>query len=402
MDDALFSRNSNWDRRGLPAWTYQSPALFELEKSELFHAHWQIAGHISNVPNPGDYLAFDVCDERAVIVRGEDGTLRAFHNLCRHRGSRVVSGEAGTCRKAIVCPFHGWVYNFDGTLRGPARPQSYPPLDKHEFGLKPIEMEVWHGFIFVRFKPGQQPAVAEWLKPFDAELAPHRAADMVPAGPTWTEEAPVNWKSVRDVDNEGYHVAMAHPALQDLYGSTYHDVPFENGLSCAKGPFQPHAGRRWSVRRYIELAGGPPWLSEDRRRGWDYYGIFPNAVIATTPETVQFYQEFPMGVGRARLRNIVYRRPEETRRERLARYLARRIDRETYAEDTQLSIWSNESMKSSAFEGFHLSDLERGVRAHHDRLREIIPIMTLDQPPPDAELTAINARLKQSKGRLAS
>ncbi len=394
------SAEQDWDRRGLPAWTYHNPEMLKLEISEIFLASWQIAGHVNDVPNNGDYLTFDLGSERAFVVRDDKGEVRAFHNLCRHRGSRVVTGDKGHCKNALVCPFHGWVYNLDGTLRGAARPKSYPPLDKHEFGLKPIEVEIWEGFIFLRFKAGSQPSVATYLAPYLPEMAPHRIATMVPAATTWSSEIPVNWKSVRDVDNEGYHVPMAHPALQDLYGATYHDVQFPgdvNGLNCAKGVFQPHAGRRWSVRNYVKFAGGPDFLPADRRNLWAYYGLFPNAAIITTPETVQFYQELPVSVDRTIVRGMIYRYSEENRQQRLARYLSYRIDRETVEEDIQLSVWSNESMKSSAFDGFHLSDLEKGVRAHHDVLRAALPVMTLDKDPKSDDLEGLNARMRQEQ-----
>lgn len=387
------------ERRGLPAWTYHNRALMKLEQTELFQTHWQIAGHVNDLPKPGNYITFDVGTERAVIIRGADNVVRAFHNLCRHRGSRVATGERGTCKNALVCPFHGWVYNLDGTLRGPARPESYPPLDKHQFGLRPVELEIWQGLLFVRFKKGPQPPVAELLKPFEAELSQYRIAEMVPSQPgdVWTSEIAVNWKSVRDVDNEGYHVAMAHPALQDLYGSTYRDIHLPGGISLARGSFEAHGGRRWSVRNYLKLAGGPDWLPKDLRTVWSYFGMFPNNVIIATPETIQFYQEFPLDVERAKTRAMSYHRPGEDRRQKLARYLTKRIDRDTYAEDIQLSIWSNESMKSSAFEGFYLSDLEVVVRGHHDRLREVLPVVTLDHPPSDTEMAVVNNAMKQQQ-----
>ncbi len=85
----------NWDRRGLPGWTYHSDAFLELEKKNIFGNHWQIACHVSDVPEPGDFLTLDICGERALIVRGKDEAVRAFHNMCRHRGSRVVGEEKG-------------------------------------------------------------------------------------------------------------------------------------------------------------------------------------------------------------------------------------------------------------------------------------------------------------------
>ena len=87
-----------WDRRGLPGWTYHSPEFLQLEKKHIFMNHWQIVCHVSDVPNAGDYHTLDMLGERAVVVRGENGDLRAFRNMCRHRGSRVVPDEAGTAK----------------------------------------------------------------------------------------------------------------------------------------------------------------------------------------------------------------------------------------------------------------------------------------------------------------
>ena len=384
---------SGWDRRGLPGWSYHSKALLDLEKEQLFRNHWQLLGHASDVPNPGDYMAMDIVGERALVVRGKDGAVRAFHNMCRHRGSRVVADDKGTCRNALVCPFHGWVYNLDGTLRGAARPGSFPDLDKTEFGLSPLDVEIWMGFIFVRFREGPQPSVAELMRPVEAEMAHYNVADMVPSFGVWTQKSPVNWKSVRDVDNEGYHVAMAHPALQDLYGATYFDEPFVNGVSRSFATYNPHAGRRWSVRNYVRIAPEATHLPEHLRKAWVYYGMFPNVVIALTPESAQFYQEFPLSTGETLLRGAIYRHKDESRRQAAARYLSFRIDRETTAEDVQLSVWSNESMLSDAFSGFYLSDLEYGVRTHHDHLRRLLPVLELETAPEEKELWNLNAAL---------
>lgn len=386
----------NWDRSGLPGWTYHSPALLELEKATLFKSHWQIACHISDVPEKGDYLTFDFCGERALILRGENGGVQAFRNMCRHRGSRLVADEKGSCKGALVCPFHGWVYNLDGTLRGAAQPRSFPDLDRVKFGLQPIETEVWNGLIFIRFNPGPQPSVAELMAPFAAEACLYRMTDMVPAyGKIYNQMSPVNWKSVRDVDNEGYHVAMAHPALQDLYGQSYFDEPLIDGVNRSVGVINPSGGRRWSVRHYTKFTQAPEFLPESHHKAWIYWGLFPNAVIAVTAETMQFYHEFPVSVDQTMLRGQVYRYREETRLQKAARYLAMRIDRDTLAEDVQLTIWSNESMKSEAFQGFYLSDLEYGVKTHHDMVRKLVPVATLANPPDEADMQSTNERLLQ-------
>ncbi|MEP3436758.1 MAG: aromatic ring-hydroxylating dioxygenase subunit alpha [Hoeflea sp.] len=382
----------NWDRCGLPGWTYHSPAFLELEKQELFRKHWQIACHVSDLPETGDYLAFDMCGERALLVRGTDGEIRAFHNMCRHRGARVVAEEKGSCKGALVCPFHGWVYNLDGTLRGAARPKSFPDLDKVEFGLQPLEAEIWNGFVFVRFETGPQASVAELFQPFAEEIAHFDIADMVPTGEMWTMVSKVNWKSVRDVDNEGYHVALAHPALQDLYGRSYFDEPFVDGLSRSYAECNEN-GRRWSVRNYLKTMQPRPGMPDYLKRAWVYYGMFPNAVIAVTPELVQFYQEFPLSTGETLLRGSIYRYRDETRQQTVARKLAARIDYETMGEDIRLTEWSNEAMNSSAFKGFYLSDLEYGVRSHHDHLRAVLPVSNLDQRPDEDDIPRLNAEM---------
>jgi phenylpropionate dioxygenase-like ring-hydroxylating dioxygenase large terminal subunit len=232
---------------------------------------------------------------------GQDGVVRAFHNLCRHRGARVVDGVQGSCRGAIVCPFHGWVYNLDGTLRGASRPESFGGIERDRFHLKSIEMELFHGFIFLRFEPGPQPPVADLLAAFAADFAAYRSAELVSDGPSrWISELPVNWKSVRDVDNEGYHVPLAHPGLQDLYGRDYQDHQLQGGINFSRGMFGDRPGRTWSVRHYVKLSQDPEGLSPHLQKAWTYYGLFPATVFAFTPEGVQFYHEIPLSAGKTR------------------------------------------------------------------------------------------------------
>ncbi len=384
---------ADWVRKGLPGWTYHSEAFLELEREHIFKTHWQIACHVCDVPDAGDFLTLDICGERALILRAKDGSVGAFHNLCRHRGSRVVGEEKGTCKGALVCPFHGWVYNLDGTLRGAAQPQSFPEMDKNEFGLKRIESEIWNGLVFIRFRSGPQPAVSELMMPFAEEIAAYQIAEMIPANGVWSQVSNVNWKSVRDVDNEGYHVALAHPALQDLYGQSYYDEPFVDGVARSYATCNTSGGRLWSVRHYTSLTQPRPAMPAHLKRAWVYYGLFPNVVIAVTPETTQFYQEFPLSTGKTLLRGAVYRYRDETRQQKLARYLAYRIDRDTMAEDVQLTQWSNEAMNSDAFDGFYLSDLEYGLRSHHNIIRRLLPVAILEETPGEALVATKNSEM---------
>jgi len=374
---------NDWDRSGLPAWSYFSKEMLEEEKEHLFRRHWQLICHVNDIPEPGDYIAMDMVGERALVVRGQDGEVRAFHNLCRHRGSRVVADDKGHCRSAIICPFHGWAYNLDGTLRGAAMPATLPDLDPVKWGLKPVEMDIWHGFVFVRFKPGPQPPLSQVLAKFEHEVAQYDLAALQPDGNgIWTEDVKANWKCVRDVDNEGYHVPMAHPGLHDLFGSNYYDEPFDTGTSRSYSTFREGESRLWSVRNYKKILPDMAALDDQHKRAWLYIGVFPNLVFGLYPDSVIYYHEFPVENGQTIQRGACYKRPDEDRQLRIARYLSGRIDRITTKEDEQLIEWCWEAAFSSGFDGVILSDLENGVRSYHDELRRLFPVLDEDEPEP--------------------
>ena len=379
-----------WDRRGLPGWTYFSEELARLEQEELFRKTWQLAGHASDIPAAGDYLCLDMLGERGVLLRGRDGIIRAFHNVCPHRGSRVFAEKSGRCGSVISCPFHGWCFNLDGALRAPAHPHSFPPLQTQQKGLLPLEMEEWFGFLFLRFKPGPQPSIKEIMAPHEAEFAPYFQRPLRPTGKFWEQQIPVNWKAVRDVDNEGYHVERAHPALNDLYGGNYRDGPYINGTSRAVGRLNDKQGGLWSVRHYKRLLPQMRHLPPSHQKLWIYLGIFPNLVLTFYPDSIGFYQEFPLSARLSQQRGAIYAYADEDRATRIARYLSMRIDRNTLEEDVQLTIWSCEAALSSAYQGVFLSDLEYGVRTHHDHLRALLPIVNLQQEPQSGRLDEIN------------
>ena len=384
----------DWDRSGLPGWAYFSQELFELECETLFKTHWQFVCHVNEAADIGAYVTFDVAGERALVIRGHDGILRAFHNLCRHRGSRIVPEARGVCNKAMVCPYHGWAYNLDGGLRGIANRDSFPPMQAEKWGLKPLEMEIWNGLVFIRFQAGPQASVAEVLARFDDEIAPYDLANMVPTDSNSMDDLlPVNWKSVRDVDNEGYHVRQAHPGLHQLYGDGYFDEPYVNGTSRSVGTFNEAYGHRWSVRKYREILPEADRLPLHQRRQWIYFGMFPNFVLGLYPDSVIYYQEVPQSAEQTVQRGMCYRRAKESREMKAARYLSGRIDRDTAEEDQMLMVWSCEATKSSAYDGVILSDLEYGVKTYHDHLRQLLPVMEQPVPPKPGQMAHVNDTL---------
>ena len=388
---------SEWDRSGLPGWAYFSEELFRLEQELLFRQHWQLVGHINALTDVGSFLTLDIANERGLVIKGSDGKIRAFHNLCRHRGSRVVADEKGKCNKSIVCPYHGWTYGLDGSARGIARKETFPKMDRDRLGLIPLDMEIWYGFIFVKFKESSQPSVKEVMARFDHEIVDYDLKKMIPVPESeWSEIIDVNWKSVRDVDNEGYHVKQAHPGLEELYGQNYNDEPFQNGTSRSVGIFNTKPSKRWSVRNYLKLLPKVDKLSLESQNRWLYAGMFPNLVFGFYPDSVIYYMEIPISATQTIQRGGALRYPNETRELKIARYLSGRIDRDTAKEDQMLTVWSCEATKSSAYSGVILSDLEYGVKTYHDHLRKIMPVLELQDPPLEGKITAINNKMINS------
>ena len=386
-----------WDRSGLPGWAYFSDGLFNLEQELLFRQHWQLVGHVNSIRDVGSYITLDIANERGLVIRGADGEIRAFHNLCRHRGSRVVANEKGKCNKSIVCPYHGWTYGLDGSTRGIARKETFPKMDHDRLGLIPLNMEIWYGFIFIKFKDSPQPSVKEVMARFNHEILDYELEKMIPVPESqWSEIIDVNWKSVRDVDNEGYHVKQAHPGLEELYGQNYNDEPFQNGTSRSVGIFNAKPSKRWSVRNYLKLLPRVDKLSLESQNRWLYAGMFPNLVFGFYPDSVIYYMEIPVSATRTIQRGGALRYPNETRDLRIARYLSGRIDRDTAKEDQMLTVWSCEATKSSAYSGIVLSDLEYGVKTYHDHLRKIMPVLELQDPPNEGKIAAINDKMINS------
>jgi len=187
---------------------------------------------------------FDAFNERVLVVRSSTGHLNAFHNVCRHRGGRLLTDAAGHCERALVCPFHGWSYNFDGALRAVPAANTFKDLDKSTISLATVELEIWMGFIFIRFASGG-PSLKDQMAPLADDITPYRPTELQTYAPASVEVKPFNWKAIHDIDNEGYHVPVGHPALHQLYGQNYSDV-IEHGFQVSRGYFNTKKPTLWT------------------------------------------------------------------------------------------------------------------------------------------------------------
>jgi phenylpropionate dioxygenase-like ring-hydroxylating dioxygenase large terminal subunit len=355
----------------LPAHLYTDPAIFEAERTHLFAKAWHVVCHVNDLPNAGDYHTLDMLGEKFVSLRGHDGEVRSFHNVCRHRASRLADGDSGNCGHRLVCPYHAWSYDLDGRLRSIPPWQDFQDLDKSRHGLSPLEQEIWKGFVFVRMERGL-PSVAEMMSPYEDEIAPHGFEDLIPQGRVTLRPRAVNWKNVADNYGDGLHIPVAHPGLTRLFGNTYklEAKPWVDKMD-ARVSEKPSSN--WVERRYQSLLDLFDHLPEERRRVWSYYRLWPNVAFDVYPDQVDFMQFLPVSPTTCLIREIAYVRKDERREVAAARYLNWRINRQVNAEDTVLIARVQAGMESGSYVSGPLSRSEVCLAAFARRMREAIP-----------------------------
>ena len=378
----------------LPPWVYLDPEFYELETEYIFRRHWLLAGHASQAPNTGDYMTLDVAGERALVIRDGDGALRAFHNVCRHRASRVVADESGSCGESIVCPYHGWTYGFDGKLQSVPSDQGFDHLDKSRLGLPEIEIEEWMGFVFVRFG-GDGPAVAAILEPLTDVARHFRFSEMKPWGARELHHCGFNWKIFSEDESEGYYIPTGLSAMDRLFGDTqsHSDPSAANEQPFA--PLQEEESPIWSERAYQRVLPEVAHLRDEYQRAWTYYGIFPTTVFLLTPDLVGAYQVLPDGPEHCTIQRFAVALEDDRREMRAARFLNRRIGRNIIKEDHEFCGWTDAGIRSSSYHGGVLSGQESGVRKFHERVRKLIPVAGQMDAPPTGRVAAVNEKVQR-------
>ena len=367
------------DGWSLPAWTYHDAEFHAVERERIFRPSWQVVCHVSDIPAEGDWHTLDYIGESVIVTRGRDGQLRAFTNVCRHRGSRLVDGASG-CAKRLVCPYHAWTYDLDGRLIGVPDSASYPTLDKAKSGLAPVELEVWRGFIFVRLQDDGGPTVAQMMAPYEAMVEPYRFEELTALGRVTLRPRAVNWKNVGDNYSDGLHIPVAHPGLTRLFGKSY-GVEAEENVDRMWGDMVDRPSANWSERMYQRLLPPVPHLPDAAQRHWLYFKLWPNVAFDIYPDQVDFMQWLPVSPTECLIREISYVMPDDRREMRAARYCNWRINRQVNAEDTLLITRVQQGMESRSFTMGPLSDKEVCLKHFCKRMREIIPQARMEHQP---------------------
>ena len=291
-----------------PGDIYTSEEWYRREVETIFMRDWLMVGRADQIPDPGDWFTEEIVGERVLVVRGADGEIRAFSPACRHRGALVAEGS-GNCR-AFVCPYHMWTYGLDGRLAGTPHAASIKDMDRDEYGLVPIRLEIWAGFIHINFDPAA-PDLLTFLGDLPDKLARY-GPEKLRHTRKKTYRLACNWKVYTENSIEVYHLQGVHGAsIQEIgpfdtwtiespdppagnYLNLYGTFPGSLGLLAGQAGFPPMAGLgQGNVERH-DL----PW-------------VLPNNHFLCTADTFWWLTMFPEGPGQTRI-EVNSSFPEET------------------------------------------------------------------------------------------
>jgi glycine betaine catabolism A len=288
---------------------FSDPSVYDQELQRLILPSWQCVGRTDEIARAGDFLTFEVAGSGVVIVRGADDALRAFHNVCRHRGTRLVEPPSGGGLTRIQCPYHAWTYDLTGRLLGAPLMTEAKEFDREQFGLFRVKLEVWRGFIFINLDPKAAP-LARYLGGLVQRAAPYPLERLRRARRVVYDIA-ANWKLIVQNANECYHCPGVHPQLAQItpYRSGEEDLTdgpvFGGWMDFVAGASTLTASGTTKRKAFPGLSAA------DLRRVY-YYVLYPSNFISLLPDYVTFDWFLPLGPDRTRLVFDLYVDQDET------------------------------------------------------------------------------------------
>jgi phenylpropionate dioxygenase-like ring-hydroxylating dioxygenase large terminal subunit len=386
------ARETDTPGKPLAPWTYSNPELFDLEYEAFFLKRWQFAGHENDLPGAGDFLTVDIGQANVFVMRGNDGALRAFLNVCRHRGSRILEAN-GTCPGVIRCPYHGWSYQFDGSLKTIPKEQNFPNADRDQLGLHQVEVEEFHGLLFVRVLSGGSSveqdfdATSEFFDKFGV-------AQYEKLKPASEEVWDVNWKVAWDNYQENYHIPIGHPGLQRLLRENDEYGDYESGVNYGTFVLRDKPSRDQDERSYQELFHHSFSRVPDELKGrWVQIALPVNHGIEFYPEMLDIFQLTPLGPEKTLVRTSFYvpkdRSPEEIELCRLNLLINNLVNQE----DIALCGRVQKGLKTPGYVPGPLSSQEDTISAFHEMVRKVLPVSALSLAPASGTVAETNQKL---------
>ena len=280
----------------LPARYYTDATVFEREREVFYRNQWVGVARLEEIPAKGAWVTRVIAGDSIVILRpGEDDTVRAYYNVCRHRGTQLCADQQGEFAGAIRCPYHAWTYDYDGRLIGAPHMDGSPGFRREEFPLYGVRADVWDGFVFVCLSDTGV-TLAEQLAGLPDKFRPWQMADLRRAHQI-TYDVAANWKLIVQNYNECLHCPTLHPSLNKLsHYLSGENEPLHPSYMGGRMDLSPGADTM-SMDGTCARAPLPGLSAEDRRRVY-YYSVFPNFMIAPHPDYVLTHTLWPMAPNR--------------------------------------------------------------------------------------------------------
>jgi Rieske 2Fe-2S family protein len=284
----------------LPGYTYTDPAVFEQEQARIFETHWFAAARTADIHGAGSFRTVDVGRENVVLVRGRDMTLRAFLNVCRHRGARVCMAESGTGQRRLQCGYHAWTYALDGALVAAPNLTQMEDVDRSQFGLIPVHLSEWLGYAWVciadeppSFDETVIGAVTQRLG--DPNVIDEWGIEHLDVGRRISYDVKANWKLIVENFMECYHCATIHPELTEVLPE------FAEGYAAQY--FVGHGAEFGEDVQGFTVDGSEgvdhlPGVDEEHDRKYYAITINPQVFINLVPDHVIFHRMYPKAADR--------------------------------------------------------------------------------------------------------
>lgn len=374
-----------------------SAAYFEREREKLFKRTWLLLCREEEVAHPGSYAVKQVpiLETSVLLVRGDDGVVRAFHNSCRHRGNKMVmgAGEKTGESRGFMCGFHGWVYDLQGRLTHVVDEEDFFGIDKCSLNLKPIHCEIWRGFVFINVMDTPRQSLRDYLGQWgrDMEAFPFEEFELVNVYSTTVR---CNWKIALDATQEGYHVVALHRQsayepfatredpychLLDvkLYPDGHRYISFPANLDFQPKPAVALAVKYMSTNMYAYTDVGRrnlPGVNRSNAEKWsfDINIVFPNVQLGASDGTYFTQHLWPISVDETLWEMRQYLPRSRSVAGRIAQQNSQAAVRDVIREDLSTLENTQTVLRSGAISHMQLNDNEIAVRHSYYKVDEFI------------------------------
>jgi Rieske 2Fe-2S family protein len=279
---------------------YTDPSIFALEQSRVFESMWFAAARVDDIATPGKFETVDVGRESVILVRGRDGILRAFLNVCRHRGAKLCVDTSGEAKRSLQCPYHAWTYGLDGKLVAAPNLTRMPDIDRTEWGLVPVHLREWLGYAWVcladtppSFEDTVMGAAAARLG--DMTMISHWEVDSLSVGRRIVYDVKANWKLIIENFMECYHCATIHPELTEVLPEFADGYAAQYYVGHGAAFSQEAQGFTVDGSEGLDKIGG---VGEDQDRKYYAITVNPQVFINLVPDHVIFHRMYPMSADR--------------------------------------------------------------------------------------------------------